>query len=261
MLYNATAPVNPLNRRRRFGFGTGMRGGAAWTPALLSPIIWCDATQLGLSNGDPVGAFTNLGSGADDFTASGTARPTFIANGINGQPALEGDGVDDTMTIPSVGELLDWWAFIAFAPVTMASGKELWALNDYPASVIYRLLETNSGTTININQQPSPMPSSITLANGVQRAIRLEGHTTSVHYQADNGTEISLTGLPGNFPSTNNDGRLGNYGQRLFARGDPGLFFNVRIGEVILGSGTLSAADETAVWTYLNAKWGTSIPV
>jgi hypothetical protein len=242
------------------GLSRARFSGAAWTPALLSPIIWCDATQLGLSNGDPVSAFTNLGSGADDFTASGTARPTFIASGINGQPALEGDGVDDTMTIPAVGELEDWWAFIAFAPVTMASGKELWAVNDYPASDLYRLLETNSGTTININQLGGPMPTSITLANGVQRVIRLEGHITSIHYQADNGTKISVTGLTGNYPTSGNDGRLANFGQRLFARGDPGLFFNVRIGEIILGGGTLSAADETAVWTYLNSKWGTSIP-
>jgi hypothetical protein len=236
--------------------------GAAWTPALLSPIIWCDATQLGLSNNDPVSAFTNLGSGADDFTASGTARPTFVASGINGQPALEGDGVDDAMIMPAVGQLLDWWAFIAFAPVTMGAAKELWALNDFPqTTAIYRLLETNGASTININQGLGLMPTSITLANGVQRAIRLEGHTTSIHYQADNGSEISVTGLPGNYPSTGNDGRLGNFPMGIFSRGQgTGVFFNVRIGELILGSGTLSAADETAMWTYLNSKWGTSIP-
>jgi hypothetical protein len=234
--------------------------GGGFSPLSLSPIIWCDAAQLALNDGDPVSEFTNYGSGADDFTSSGTARPTFVSSGINGLPAIEGDGVDDTMTIPAVGVLLDWWGFIAFAPVTMGATKELWALNDFPASNIYRLLETNGGTTININQSLGNMPTSITLANGVQRAIRLEGHVTSIHYQADNGIPISITGLTGNYPTSASDGRLGNFAQRLFARGDPGLFFNARIGELLLGSGTLTAEQETAMWTYLNSKWGTSIP-
>lgn len=244
-----------LSRTRYAGIG-------GFSPLSLSPLIWCDASQLGLSNGDPVATFTNLGSGVHDFTSTGTARPTFIASGINGLPALEGDGVDDAMTMPAVGELLDWWAFIAFAPVTMGAAKELWALNDFPqTTTIYRLLETNGATTININQSVGPMPTSITLANGVQRAIRLEGHPTSIHYQADNGSEISVTGLPGNYPTTANDGRLENFPMGIFARGQGSSeFFNARIGELILGSGTLSAADETAVWTYLNSKWGTSIP-
>jgi len=208
-----------------------------------------------------VAEFTDRSGNGRHFVSSGTARPTLIANGINGLPALEGDGVDDTMTRSAFGEYSDWWAFIVFAPVTMASSKEVWAVNDYPGSVfLYRLLETNSASTININQTVGNMSSSVALANGTARAFRLEGHPTSVHYQADNGLEISKTGLPGNYPATGSDGRLGNFSQRLFSRGDPGLYFNVRIGELVLGSGTLTAGQESVMWTYLNSKWGTSIP-
>ena len=46
---------------------------------------------------------------------------------------------------------------------------------------------------------------------------------------------------------------------RLFARGD-GIHSNIRIGELIFGRGTLTGAQETSVWTYLSAKWGTLIP-
>jgi hypothetical protein len=236
--------------------------GEGFSPLSLSPLIWCDATQLALSNGDPVSEFTDLSGNNYHYTSSGTARPTFVSNGINGRPAIEGDGVDDAMTRAAIGEHLDWWAFIVAAPVTMGSTKELWAVNDFPqSSVLYRLLETNAVSTININQSAGLMSSSITLANGVTRAIRMEGHPTSVHYQADNGSPISKTGLAGNFPSTGNDGRLGNFASGIFARGaGNGLFFNARIGELVLGSGTLTSGQLTSMWTYLAQKWGTSIP-
>jgi hypothetical protein len=65
--------------------------------------------------------------------------------------------------------------------------------------------------------------------------------------------------MAGNYPSTNDDGRFGNFPQRILARGD-GLYFNARIGELVLGSGTLTSDQLTAMWTYLSEKWGTSIP-
>jgi len=236
--------------------------GGGFSPLSLAPLIWCDATRLALSNGDPVAEFTDLSGNNYHYISSGTARPTFVFNGINGRPAIEGDGVDDAMTRAAIGEQLNWWAFIVAAPVTMGTGKELWALNDFPQSpVIYRLLETNAASTININQGAGAMSSSITLANGVRRAIRLEGHTTSVHYQADNGSPISKTGLTGNYPVTGNDGRLANFPSGIFARGGgTGLWFNARIGELVLGSGTLTSGQVTSMWTYLAQKWGTSIP-
>jgi hypothetical protein len=262
LLHSPSNIVNPLARQRFMGFGTGSSGGADFSPLSLAPLIWCDATRLALNNGDPVAQFSDLSGNNYHYISSGTARPTFVSNGINGRPAIEGDGVDDAMTRAAIGEHLDWWAFIVAAPVTMGTAKELWALNDFPQSIaIYRLLETNAASTININQGVGLMSSSITLANGVCRAIRLEGHTTSVHYQADNGSPISKTGLTGNYPTTGNDGRLGNFVSGIFARGGgTGLWFNARIGELVLGSGTLTSGQLTSMWTYLAQKWGTSIP-
>ncbi len=237
--------------------------GGIWTPAMLTPLIWCDATQESYADGAVVPTFTNRGSSGSHFTATGTAQPTFIANGINGRPALQGDGVDDTMTIPAVGQQLDWWAFIVFQPVVMASGKCLWAVPDFPVATAgsYRMLETNSTTTLNFNQGAGAMSSNITgLSNGGRRVIRIDGHTTYIRYQGDNGTVISKTGLAGNWPTSANDGRLTNFAQRIFARGDNTQFFNVRIGEIILGSGNLTDAQNLAVWQYFSTKWGTLVP-
>lgn len=221
--------------------------------------MWLDATALGLIDGSGVAAFTDLsGNGRDFVQATTSNKPTFRANGINGLAAVEGDGVDDAMALADFGGFLDWWAIIVFQPVTMGAIKELWAIADYPAASIYRLLETNSASTININQPGGPMSSSIALANGVQRAIFIEGHTTSVMYQADNGSPITKM-LPGDYPSTNSDGRLLTTPMRLFARSD-GLNFNVLVGELVFGGGTLSGAQKAALWGYLSTKWGVANP-
>jgi len=238
----------------------GMNVQNAWTPAKLSPEVWLDATQLGLSNGASVAEFTDVsGNGRHFVQATPSSQPTFLTSGINGLAAVEGDGVDDSVVVGDFGGFLTWWGVIVCQPVTMGAFKELWAIADYPAATIYRLLETNSASTININQPGGAMSSSIALANGVQRAIFIEGHTTSVVYQADNGSPITKT-LAGDYPSTFNDGRLVTTPMRLFARGDPGLYFNVRIGEVIFGGGVLSAGQKTALWTYLSNKWGVQNP-
>lgn len=205
--------------------------------------------------------FTDLsGNGRHFLQATPSSQPTFLTSGINGLPAVEGDGVDDSVATPDFGGFLTWWGIIVFQPVTMASGRELWAIADYPAaSNMYRLLETNSSTTININQAVGGMSSSITLVNGTARAILVEGQATSVSYQADNGSLITKS-LTGNYPSTADDGRLVTTPMRLFARGDPGLYFNVRVGEKLFGSGILTEDQKTSLWTYLSDKWGTSVP-
>lgn len=239
----------------------GMNVQNAWTPAKLSPEVWLDATQLGLSNGASVAEFTDVsGNGRHFVQATPSSQPTFLTSGINGLPAVEGDGVDDSVATPDFGGFLTWWGIIVFQPVTMASGRELWALADYPASApMYRLLETDSGTTINLNQSLGGVPSSVTLANGVTRAVYVQGESTEVALQADNGS-LSTKTYPGDYPSSASDGRLVTTPMRLFARGDPGLYFNVRIGEVIFGGGVLSAGQKTALWTYLSNKWGVQNP-
>lgn len=263
LLRSPSQLVNPLARQRFLGFGTAPGGAATFNPLSLSPLIWCDATQEAYANGDPVGQFTDWSGNSNHFVSSGTARPTFKTSGINSKAAIEADGVDDTMTRAAIGQQLDWWAFIVFQPVVMASTRCLWAVPDFPVATAgsYRMLETNSTTTLNLNQGAGAMPSNITgLSNGGRRVIRIDGHTTYIRYQGDNGTVISKTGMAGNWPTSANDGRLTNFAQRIFARGDNTQFFNVRIGEMILGSGNLTDAQNLAVWQYFSTKWGTLVP-
>ena len=232
--------------------------GASFTPLSLSPQIWLDASQLGLSNGASVSSFTDLSGNGNHFVqGTGANQPVFETSGINSKGAVKADGVDDFMTLAAFGAHATWWSFIVFQPVVMAATKELWSLADFPAaSPDYKLLETNGATTINVNQPFAAFPTGITLANNTTRGIGITGANTSMRLFSDNGTTSTLspTGIG------TNTGSLGNHGMRLFARGDPGLYFNARIGELLFGSGALTAGQELAVWTYLSTKWGTSIP-
>lgn len=231
--------------------------GGGFSPLSLSPLIWLDASQLGLSNGASVSSFTDFSGNGRHFTQGTSAnQPVFRSSGINSKGAIESDGVDDFMTLAAFGAQTSWWAFIVLQPRTMAVGKDAWGLADFPAAGgSYRLLETNAASTINVNQGIGGFPSSITLANNTTRGIALAGAPTSMRFFSDNGTTSSISPLG----VGDNSGSRANYGMRLFARGD-GLYFHLRIGELLFGSGTLTRAQETSVWTYLAAKWGTSIP-
>lgn len=56
-----------------------------------------DPLLSGLSLNDPVSPWTDRITGTREFTITGTARPLFKPNGVNGLPYLEFDGTNDTM--------------------------------------------------------------------------------------------------------------------------------------------------------------------
>jgi hypothetical protein len=55
------------------------------------------ASELVLSDTDPVATWTDEGSGGNDLEATGSAQPTFEAAGFNGHPSVEFDGTDHWM--------------------------------------------------------------------------------------------------------------------------------------------------------------------
>lgn len=57
------------------------------------------ASDLALADGDPIASWPDISGAGGTFTqASASQRPTYIADGINGQPGALFDGVDDTLT-------------------------------------------------------------------------------------------------------------------------------------------------------------------
>jgi len=248
-----------------YGLGIGFQrgpsggGGSIFSPADLSLLFWLDANQLGLSNNAAVAEFTDYSGNARHFVQSTLDNRTlFKTSGINGIGAVEGDGANDSMTLAAFGEQETWWGFIVFQPVTVNASKSLWALADYPDTAVdYKVIESPGGlTSLNLNQNAGFFTTPLSVANGVTVALLLKGSPSAMSYLADDGSTDSIVGLGGTQP---NSGSLPNNAMRLFGRGD-GQSFNVRIGEVVLGSGTLATEDEDDLWNYAAEKWGTDIP-
>ena len=59
---------------------------------------WCPRLLTGLANNDPISTLTDSGTGAKNFTASGTARPLYITNAVDGHAVARFDGVNDVMS-------------------------------------------------------------------------------------------------------------------------------------------------------------------
>jgi len=70
------------------------------SPARIPGLVaWYDARYLNLADGDPVGTYPDLSGNGFDLTQGTTAaKPTFVASGYDGTPAIFLDGVDDYLT-------------------------------------------------------------------------------------------------------------------------------------------------------------------
>lgn len=225
----------------------------AWTPLVLAPMIWLDATQLGLSDGDPVAQFTDYSGNNRHFVQAATAnKPTFRANGINSKAAVESDGVDDAMTLAAYGAQATWWGFIVTRILSVVGTNDvIWALNDYNPDANYLLMEMNGANQLRLRSQTAASSPTLAAATNTNYAFLLKGSAAVGSITGDKLTTVSTSATDFSRP---------NEASRIFNRGDSAPPANVRIGELIHGSGVLTGAQETALWTYANTKWGTSIP-
>lgn len=233
------------------GLSAGRYGtAAAFTPADLTPLIWLDASQLGLANDDPVAEFTDYSGNSRHFvqTTAGN-KPLFKSAGINGIGAVEGDGTDDFMTLAAFGAQATWWGIIVLRTGTVGAGQDWWGIDNYDPDGSYCMLETRSATEVGINHHLGAWsPAGITIADNTDYGFYIKGSATAASLRNDkSGTTSAIAA----------DISRADAPMRLFARGD-GLYANIRIGELIFGSGSLSGDDEAALWDYVNTKWGTS---
>ncbi len=64
-------------------------------------IAWYKADALTLNDGDAVSSWTDSSTSANNATQSGTARPTYVTNGVNYLPVVRFDGVNDNLALSS----------------------------------------------------------------------------------------------------------------------------------------------------------------
>lgn len=249
LLRSPSQIVNPLDSRRRFGFGSGVGGAAAPLPPVAGPIIWLDANQETFANNDPVGQFTDRSGNGNHFTSSGTARPTFRTARINGRPSVLADGVDDGLLLASLGAQSAWTIMFAGCLASYTSGSPcIVAVDDYAPDGTFYLFQQSTSSVANVNASMGAV-NQVGSTVGAVKAFLVNGNSTASTIRASDNT----TGT-----TSANYSRVSGP-MRLFRRGD-GFYSNYEIAELFMWPSVLSSSDRSTVWSYFNTRYGTAIP-
>lgn len=238
-----------LSLSNRLKLASPVAGGGVILPPIAGPHIWLDANQELFANNDPVGQFTDWSGNGNHFTSSGTARPTFKTNRINGRPTVQADGVDDGMLLASVAAYTEWSLYVVGRLITnpVTQGNFL-SVDDYNPDGTYILLQYNGSNSAVINANTAVVGNA-TMAAGSTEAYCLTGTASLGTLRASDNTGGSASA---NFSKASAP-------MRLFRRGD-GLYINGEIAEFLFYGTKHDTTDRTAVWTYFNTRYGTAIP-
>lgn len=222
---------------------------SALAPPVAGPDIWLDANQELFANNDPVGQFTDWSGNGNHFTSSGTARPTFKTNRINGRPTVQADGVDDSMLLASLAAKTAWSLFYVGRLIsTTGSQQNVLSVDDYGPDGAYILWQYDGGAASVINASVGAV-TQCSMVVGSAYAYALTGNATTATIRASDNTNASASA---NFSKASAP-------LRLFRRGD-GLYSNYEIAELLFYPSVLGSSDRTTIWTYFNTRYSTAIP-
>ena len=201
-----------------------------------------DATQLGLSNNATVTTWADETANGYDLT-TGNA-PTYIANGINGNPVVRFDGVDDFLQTdwPDISQPNH--IFIAFQLVNVQTTTE---------NVIY---DSFTSTNRHVFVQDG-VSGGWTLFSGINLRGGSADGNPHIHSHLFNSSNTELR-EDGTDIFNGNSGGQSMDGITLGARVDGGIPTNVDIGEILVYPQDKSGI-QTQVENYLGNKWGISI--
>lgn len=237
LLRSPSQIVNPLDSRRRFGFGSGVGGASAFNPLIYSPAAWLDASQETLTNGDAAQPLDFSGNGRQFKNGTSTRRPTFTTNRQNGKPGFVFDAVDDYV-LPDVA-LAIAMAFVVckYNGSTFSGYSGL--LNNMGTVDGAHFLSGDSGLT-------TFYAFPVSLGTVTYRLNRAVSASRAAPMNAAGLITVKVATPPAGI-------RPGFGGDRLQA----GRWWNGDLYEALLFTTAVSDADSVLIENYLAAKWGT----
>ena len=252
----------------------GCLASMTFSPSDISGLgLWLDAgTITGLSDGDAISTWNDLSGAGRNATGSGSARPTYETNELNGKPVVRGDGVDDYMSFAAGSLLQNVAGATLFAVLrwrsSPASSKNAVVVSTSVASNFARAallggtagsgkwsaggrrLDANSyvgvGSSTSIN----------TASCAIQEAVF--DYANSNLYQYINGT---LDGSTTSFQTDGNTSDAASLLGTLFASYDGGSgagFAGIDVAEILIWPSALSSGNRALVRAYLAAKYAIS---
>jgi hypothetical protein len=199
-----------------------------------------DATELSLSDQDSVTTWGDETGNGHDLTA-GTA-PTYISNGINGNPVVRFDGVDDVLDVAFASQSQPNQIFIAFEMVTV---------DDTASEGIFDA-DTDGGHLVRAR------------GNGnfsMFAGSNLDGPATDTNAHIFGGLfdgANSTFRLDGSQANSGDPGSNALDGVTLGAHGGRQFYGNVDVGEVLVYPQDKSGIQGD-VEQYLSDKWGITL--
>jgi hypothetical protein len=235
-----------------------------WTPAVLSGVgAWFRADAI--PEADRAGGLVSRwidSTGGFDLTASGSARPQYVASGLSGKPTVRFDGTDDALTRGSTS-----------------------LLNGKPGATVYAVRS--------FAEVPSSIRTALFLSTGssgntARLALRgsASGKPETAVRRADGGTTVLATGPSNAATAAQLHGAVADFAGNLvtqfvdgvpagtaaptagstsatnavsFAIGRAGTGSNFHAGDIteaIVIERALSAADRQRLEGYLAHRWG-----
>jgi hypothetical protein len=210
--------------------------------------LWLDGADSSSASmtldGTAVSSWRDKSGNGRDFAASGTARPTLTASGLNGRSVVTFDGTDDQLTNPA--NVVGFSSVTMFAVVYRQAGAYGGIITSTSADASPALIIENNNIAVrghaNVSLQPGGF-SGPAVACG-----RVSSGATDIFTNGLVRDSDAASGSLGSVTTT----AIGTY--RLAAAN----YLNGYIAELIVYPTALSTADRARVEAYLAAKWGIS---
>lgn len=251
------------------------QGGAAWTPASLSPEFWIRA-DLGhaFADTDPVTAIANQGTAGSALNlTNGTAgSPTYDAAhaSFNNQPVLDFGAAAATLisaatTAWHLSSESSSMAVIAVARTTSASGAEEVAMTRAYATVGgWRLRITAAGAcSFGVEESGGVAAILDSGANGTQNAVHvLAGVLTGAVTASADSAACWVDGVSGGATTADLDLPVAASSDREILLGGTTTgtgTLSGQIAEVIFIKRVLTSGEDASLTSYINARYGLAL--
>jgi len=235
------------------------RGGAVGGDIPSGAVLWAVASDLGLSDTDPVDTWTaRIGT---SLTGSGASRPTFAASAIGGLAAIRLNGATQYLLMPQILAGASTVAIVysadtlpgassfrsiyRFKNVTFTEALHFNYAGYQPYGIKSDYLSTDTSVGCAGPISTSPLSSIVTYNGGTQEAV---GSYTA---RIDGASRAILSCA--NYGATGTD--QGSLGARVTSGGVGSAFFDGDVAEIVAYDRALSAADVLALDAYLTARY------
>ncbi|MBW6481553.1 MAG: T9SS type A sorting domain-containing protein [Vicingaceae bacterium] len=219
--------------------------------------LWLDAFQLGATNGQAVQNWTDFSIGGNTASqATGSRRPIYRTNGINGMPAIDFDGADDYMETSANPSALDGnqsTHFLVYETSSLNAGNNTCFNMDFDQGS--NLLYTFATPTY----VGSYIKNSSSSAKFFTHGPVTTNHIVSYLWDGLVGTYQGFLNGVTKAPTTNALNAATGHNRARIGAFNTNYKFNGNIAEIIYYTSILNAAERNIVENYLAAKYQIAI--